>query len=118
MDSFSWGGVFLEAVGAMAAAGLAAPASAQVVGLGEDYVRAVVVELVRFGDGGDAVFGKWVGRNHASIFADVAESKRLIVYCAGRAADARDWLGWAITHCWACWIWGDSGSAVFQALRN
>jgi hypothetical protein len=154
-DSFFLGGVFLKAVGTVAAAGLAAPASAQMIGLGEDDIWAIVVELAGLGDGGDAVFGSWVGRSHAFIFADVAGTnagpstafpvvaplrmtaslnssplqRLLLVHCfrrwhlftvyrAGRAADARDWLGWAIIHCWACWIWGDCGSAVFQADRN
>ena len=56
MDSFSWGGVFLEAVGAMAAAGLAAPASAQVVGLGEDDVRTFEIKLAGLWGGGGASF--------------------------------------------------------------
>jgi len=118
MGSFFLSWCFLEAVGTVAASGLAAPASAEVIGLGEDNIWAVVVELAGLGDGGDAVFGSWAWRSHASIFADVAESKLLVVYCVGWAADARDWLGWAITHCWACWICGDSGSAVFQADKN
>lgn len=70
MDSFSLGGVFLEAIGAVTAAGLAAPAAAQVVGLGKDDVGAVVVELAGLGDRGDAVFGIWSGRSHGVIVAD------------------------------------------------
>jgi len=70
MDSFSWGRVFLEAVGAVAAAGLAAPSPAQMVGLGEDYVWAVVIELAGFGRGRDAGFRSGRLRGHASIFAD------------------------------------------------
>lgn len=72
MDSFCLGGIFLEAVGAVTAAGLAAPAPAQVIGLGEDDVGSIVVELAGFGDGRDAIFGSGVGRGHTSIFADVA----------------------------------------------
>ena len=72
MDSFCRGGIFLEAIRAVAAAGLAAPSPAQVIGLGEDDVRAIVVELAGLGDRRDAVFGGGVWRGHASIFADVA----------------------------------------------
>ena len=49
-------GRFLEAVGAVAAAGLAAPASAQVIGLGEDDVWAVVVEFAGLRDWSDTIF--------------------------------------------------------------
>ena len=71
-DSFFLDKVFLEAVGTVAAAGLAAPASAQMIGLGEDDIWAFVVDLAGLRDGGDAVFGSWVGRSHPFIFADVA----------------------------------------------
>ena len=50
---------FCEAIRAVTAAGLAAPAAAQVVGLGEDQVGAFVVELVRLWGGGGATL--WSG---------------------------------------------------------
>ena len=74
----------------MTTAGLTAPATAQVVGLSEDYVWAVVVELTRLGDGGDAVFGGWVGRGHNSIFADVAGEKRRSFDCVPFGHFAQD----------------------------
>jgi hypothetical protein len=75
-DSFFLSVIFLKAVGAMAAVGLAAPAPAQVIGLGENDVWAFVIELARLGDGGDSVFGIWGRQGHASIFADGTEAKR------------------------------------------
>jgi hypothetical protein len=63
---FPW---FREAVRTMTAAGLAAVAAAQMIGLGEDDVWAVVVELTGFGDGRFAILGLWCDGGHASIFA-------------------------------------------------
>lgn len=54
----------------MAAVGLAAPSSAEVIGLGEDDVWPFVIELTGLGDGSDAGFGLGGLRGHVSIFAD------------------------------------------------
>lgn len=64
---FLGGGRFLEAVGAMAAAGLAAPTAAQMIGLGEDHVLAFVVEVAGLGDGSGAALGLWIRLGHASL---------------------------------------------------
>ncbi len=64
---FGW---LLEAVRAMPAAGLAAVASAQVVGLGEDKEWAVVVVLTGLGDGSFTILRFGGVGGHASIFAE------------------------------------------------
>jgi hypothetical protein len=88
---FDGGGLFFKSIGAVAAAGLAAPAAAQMVSLGENDVRAVVVELARLGEWGDArlfvAFGFWSRRGHTSIFADGVKAAAhfvMKVWCRAR----------------------------------
>jgi hypothetical protein len=45
---FLFSGALLKSVGTVSAAGLAAIAAAKVVGLGEDQIRAVVIEFAGF----------------------------------------------------------------------
>jgi hypothetical protein len=70
VGSFALRRLLLKAIGAVAAARLAAPAAAKMIGLCEDYVWAVVVELAWLGDRSDSIVGIWNGRSHVSIFAD------------------------------------------------
>jgi hypothetical protein len=59
-----------ETVGAVTAAGLAAVAAAQVVGLGEDEIGAVVIELAGLRDEGFGCIGFGVG-SHA-LFSPIS----------------------------------------------
>jgi hypothetical protein len=89
VGSFALRRLLLKAKGAVAAARLAAPAAAKMIGLGEDYVWAVVVELAGLGDRSDSIIGIWNGRSHVSIFADartgeLGVSSRLVIgQCKG-----------------------------------
>ena len=60
------GGAFAEAVGAVAAAGLAAVASAEVVGLSEDHEAVFKVDFVVVGEEVEGV-GRVVGLGHGLI---------------------------------------------------
>jgi hypothetical protein len=65
----------------VAAAGLAAVAAAQMIGLGEDEVWTFVVELARLWDQGFAVAGFWIVGGH-DLFS--------LISCVG------------VWECWMC----------------